>query len=151
VLPFFIFIFLYSTDSFMKAPYPSVSTRGFITDPLKAVDQALADFFVTNYSQSVVFHGSLRSAVYELQKAGSDDVALTAGMREALQTMLGHYFDDVSVIAKISPNIDVSKQNTFDLIIAITFTSNTIKYDVTSVADIDRSQMKVIQREMEGN
>mgnify|MGYP007107524141 CR=1 FL=1 len=98
-----------------------------------------------------MFHGSLRSAVYELQKAGSDDVALTAGMREALQTMLGHYFDDVSVIAKISPNIDVSKQNTFDLIIAITFTSNTIKYDVTSVADIDRSQMKVIQREMEGN
>lgn len=134
----------------MKGPYPTVSTRGFITEPLKAVDQMLADFFVTNYSQSICFKGSLSSAVYILQQAADDNAALTAGMRDALQVLLSRYFDNVTVTASIQQLTDEGKQNMFDLRIGATFTSDGVKYDIVSIGEIDKSQMRIIQKEMQG-
>lgn len=46
----------------MSSPYPSLTATGWITDPVKRADVLLYDFFVANYSQSIIFRGQIGRA-----------------------------------------------------------------------------------------
>ena len=76
---------------------PSLSTDGWITASSLKLDDLLADFYYSEFSQSTVFAGHVASLPYIIQNNRNDPTATAEVTRRTLQTYLDRYFATVSV------------------------------------------------------
>lgn len=81
----------------MTNPYCSLDTVGFVKEPAVIAERVLADYLSTNYSQSIIFFGKLKSLQRTIQlHAGNMDLT-AAAIGEDLQELLSAYLDNVTV------------------------------------------------------
>ena len=82
----------------MTNPYCSLDTVGFVKEPAVIAERVLADYLSTNYSQSIIFFGKLKSLQRTIQlNAGNMDLT-AAAIGEDLHELLSAYLDNVTVM-----------------------------------------------------
>lgn len=101
----------------MTNPYYALDTVGFVKEPAVIAERILADYLSTNYSQSIIFFGSLRSLQRSVQaNAGNMDLTSSA-IQDDIETLFSRYLDNVSVNVTNAP-------------IKNTFGNDTDKYEI---------------------
>jgi hypothetical protein len=86
----------------IKTPVPSMSTAGFVYDPVHKVDILLSWFFVTRHLQDGLWAGTGRVlGVQQLIAEASNNVFVAAGtIKQYLQSYLEQYLTQVRVDVK---------------------------------------------------
>lgn len=103
--------------------FPSLSEDGWVTSSQRIADKMLAHFFVSDYSQTIMFPGLITSFPYILAINHGNIPAICSETRGALENYFSNYFQKVAVSVE-----DVTDQNNPSraaLSIAIDFVDDT--------------------------
>lgn len=83
--------------------YPTMDSVGFITDARTKAERLLADYLGTNFSQSNIFHGRLKSLVYAVKNNTNDMSGLGVQVTRDLEDLFNAYLDGVTVDVQAVP------------------------------------------------
>ena len=75
--------------------YPTLGSVGFLTTPESKAERALSDYIGTNFSQSNVFYGSLKSMIYAVKNNTNDMAGLANQVTNDLTELYGKYLSGV--------------------------------------------------------
>jgi len=106
-----------STDTFKC---PTLSEDGWVSSPMKICDYLLSWFFLSDYSQSYIYHKSISSLPWillETQKDINQTVTLT---QQTLYLYFSRYFDKVLVEVSEVPNIEEPSKGQISIYIKFT-------------------------------
>ncbi len=131
----------------------TMDARGQLTEPYQVLDQALADVFVSNFSQSVFYKGRVSSMVYLIQKYAEDPTGLINETKKMLTEYLSRFFDVVDVAASVSDPLDdpTVTDKRFTLRLEIKFSTNGVTYDAAHLAFVEDSKFQKIINEAKGS
>ena len=79
----------------------TLDSGGYVGDPPLVVDVIMSNFFVANYSQTVVHWGKIHSLPHLLSVYAEDMSGLAGAIESALEEMLTSYFDTAMVECNI--------------------------------------------------
>lgn len=83
--------------------YPTMDSVGFITDARTKAERILADYLGTNFSQSNIFQGRLKSLVYAVKNNTNDMSGLGVQVTRDLEDLFNAYLDGVTVDVQAVP------------------------------------------------
>lgn len=131
----------------MSNAYPSLTSTGWITDPAQRADLLLYDFFVANYSQSIIFRGKIKSLSYFIQR-NTDLFVLRDVLQQAISTLLNSYYDSAEVSIKIIPvtddNGNVSKEFTMDIQLSAVVIQDGKRYSLGKLINVVNASVSKI-------
>lgn len=117
------FIFM-ATSSVI--PVPSLSTRGWVSEPAAKIDLLLAHFFVADFNQTYLYPGRVISLPRLLQKNGSDIEGLMSDMKDSLFNYISRYYESVDIEVTSATDLDVDPKVAIELVITITVVENAV-------------------------
>ncbi len=85
---------------------PSLSTDGWIANSALKLDDLLADFYYSEFSQSTIYYGNVASLPYIIQNNRNDPVGTANSIKTTLQLYLNRYFNSVTVDCSASYDTD---------------------------------------------
>lgn len=85
--------------------YPTLDSVGFLTTPESKAERILSDYIGTNFSQSNVFYGSLKSMIYAVKNNTNDMAGLANQVTNDLTELYGKYLSGVVVEAQAVPTV----------------------------------------------
>ena len=97
----------------MAKVVPSLSTQGWLDetkDPTTITSKLLSYFVVADHSQSNVYQGNISSLPYLMATYGHDDQSFRRQIESTLATLLGRYFDNVTVTASTYEEVDENQK-----------------------------------------
>lgn len=127
-----------------KFAYPSLDVDGWTKSSLHVADKMLSDFFLSEYSQTFAFAGTVKSFPWFIQQYESDPLQLISNLQSALSTYFTTQFNDVDVQMNYEKD-DTQSINIYSLIFYMTFTddvgdvfnlSKIIRHDNLKVTEI---------------
>lgn len=131
----------------MSNAYPSLTTTGWITDPAQRADVLLYDFFVANYSQSIIFRGKIKSLSYFLQRH-QDIFVLRDVLQQALSSLLNSYYDSAEVSIKVVPVADdagnVANEFSMDIQISAIVIQDGKRYSLGKLVNVTNAKVSKI-------
>ena len=92
----------------MGIAVPTLSTKGMVIDPADKADTLISHFYVADTGNTQLYRGKITSLPALVQEFRDDAVKLQNGIRSALMTYLGNYYQSVDVQAKVDINTDGS-------------------------------------------
>lgn len=116
----------------------TLDSDGYISDPSHIIDRTMNNFFTSNYSQTVVHVGQIKSLPYLVRQFASDNYGLERACIKALTDMLSAHFESVIVEANIEP-IDPEKPDSDRVsltISAVVYTANGKSYDMAKLLSL---------------
>ena len=119
----------------MKAPVPSLSLNGWVSNPREALDLLVSYFFLTNASQSNIYRGEVSSAQEIIQRNANDTQAAASELGVALNRLLRkHYVETfISVEHRLD---DASKSSSVvQFILSGTVTDNGVTYQLSKLVE----------------
>lgn len=75
----------------------TLDSGGYVSDPPLVVDIIMNNFFIANYTQTVVHWGRIHSLPYLISSHAEDMFGLASAIERALEIMLSSHFDTVVV------------------------------------------------------
>jgi hypothetical protein len=81
----------------MATSYTSLDSAGYISSPTAIADRLLADYIASNYSQSNIFFGQIKSLAYTVRSNPNNTFNLCRQITNDLETVYNAYLDNVSV------------------------------------------------------
>lgn len=81
----------------MPAPVPSLSSAGWVQGPAEKADLLFSYYFTSEYSQSLLYQGSVISLPAQVQQMGHDPLELRLLIRKDIERLFQPYFEQVSV------------------------------------------------------
>ena len=126
----------------MKAPVPSLTTKGWISDVREACDSLLTHFYTSNFSQTQLYHKNVSSLQYILQETAQNEGALKQELERTLSKYLGRYFDHVGVQVQVLPTDGDDSVQTIR--INVTITDNNKDYDLGSELKASHGTVKAV-------
>lgn len=131
----------------MSSPYPSLTATGWITDPVKRADVLLYDFFVANYSQSIIFRGQIKSLAYYIQR-NTDMFVLRDTLQTAITSLLNSYYDGAEVSVKITPVKNalgvVDNDSNMDIQISAIVIQDGKRYSLGKLISVENASVKKV-------
>ena len=86
--------------------YITLDSVGFLTTPESKAERILADYIGTNFSQSNVFYGRLKSMVYAVKNNTNDMAGLANQVTNDLSELYGKYLSGVVVDVQAVPTVE---------------------------------------------
>lgn len=77
--------------------YPTMDSTGFLRDPRAKAERILVDYLSTNYSQSNIFFGRLKSLIAAVQNNPNNMPNLANQVNNDLSTLFSAYLENVLV------------------------------------------------------
>lgn len=101
-----------------NAPAPTMSDRGWVTNPGEKADFLLSWFYESDAAQTYIYKGKVLNIQNLLERYGSDIGAITTEMQQGLEQYFQSYFD--SAIVQVTSNDDpsVNPSNAITLTVA---------------------------------
>lgn len=93
----------------MAIPYPSLSSKAWIEDPLEVIDSVMANFLVTQPSLSELSSKFIISLPAIIQQFGNSETDIVTNMQSNLETLLSRYFpgtDQPNTTPTVEAHID---------------------------------------------
>ena len=85
--------------------YPTLDSVGFLTTPESKAERILSDYIGTNFSQSNVFYGRLKSMIYAVKNNTNDMASLANQVTNDLTELYGKYLSGVVVEVQAVPTV----------------------------------------------
>lgn len=125
-----------------KVYYPSLSEDGWVNSSIKVADNLLSDFFLSEYSQSYIYNGTISSLPWIIQHTQGDMTKTITLSEKTLSEYFSKYFNNVVVeVAEVLNSEDPSKGQ---ISIYISFTDSENKqHNVAKMLEI--ADMKIQQ------
>ena len=121
---------------------PTLSTDGWVTDPIIMFDRAFADFMISNYSQSLEYHGAIASLPWIIQKTTGDTSKLRNLARKVLEDHLAGLFDVVQVDTEVRDH--PSEDGRLQLIFYVQGTVSSVPYNfIRGIENIDSKTLQI--------
>lgn len=135
----------------MVAAVPTLSTQGWVSDVTALADRLMAYFFISDYSQTRYFPGSVSSLPYLVQRHGSDPFTLRQRTRDTLYSYLSAYFDSVDIeVTTDQPAPD--DPNRIQLTVKATVAKDNKTYSLGRLVSVNNNLVqKIINLNNEGN
>lgn len=127
----------------MGQPVPSLSTSGWIRGAAEKADTLIAYFMVSNYSQTRLHLGNVKSMPYLIQKNPKDFKGLKADVESAVYDLLRAYFDDCSVVVEIVDQVE-SPESKVDIQLTCTVTQDGNVYNLAKMISFVNSKFRKI-------
>lgn len=108
---------------------PTLDTSGWVSGPAEKAERLMAYFFVSEYSQSEVHAGQIKSLPYLVSMYGREPYALRGEAERALIGILRPYFDDVDASVSVPVEVDPST-NKIDLTVTCTVVQDGKSYSL---------------------
>lgn len=125
-----LFFFLFK----MKAPVPSLSLLGWMTNPRESLDILVTQFFLTNASQTNSLYGKIPTAQSILQEFADDPVQAASQMMIQLNDLLRKYYDDSSVSVESRLRDQSKSTSVVEFTISGTVSDNGAIYQLNKIA-----------------
>ena len=123
---------------------PTLSSAGWVTNPLEQIDYMLAYFFTTQKSQTHFFKGTVTS--YQSLLADNDpDAGLASAIESELTDYLKTQFTDVKLDVRIEAQNPTDKTE-LTVVIGCTLTAGGQPYSVSHAIELLGTQVKRVFR-----
>lgn len=105
--------------------YYALDTVGYVKEPAAIAERILADYLGTNFSQSIIFFGKLKSLQHAIQVNAGNMSATADAIQNDLNTLLSAYLDSVTVNVVATPILNTFGQETaqYEMLIEATFST----------------------------
>lgn len=100
-------------------PVPTLSTQGWVRDPVGKFDFLLAHFFLSDYNQTFLYRGHVTSLPRIIEKHGSDMAAVINDLRTSLSAYMASYYDAVEVEVTPATPLDIDPRSKIELTLSI--------------------------------
>lgn len=112
---------------------PTLTSDGWVNEPLKVANQLLLDYFTSLYSQSNLFRGNIYSFSYLAYKYGDQPEEMASELKTDLSKYFSTMFDSVIVETTVVASDSVYRKIT----VSIQFQDTTgTTYDVSRLFDM---------------
>ena len=126
-----------TTDQRKTVPYPNLDTWTFTLE--SKVASILLDYFTSNYDQSNMFMGKIRSFVYTAAQYNHDPMGCANAVQDDLTNLFGYYFEESQVTVK---HKDAEEDNgKYDLYINIEVKDTRERITQSRVIQIDGTRL----------
>jgi hypothetical protein len=121
--------------------YPTLDSVGFITNPRSKAERILTDYLGSNYSQSNIFLGRVKSLIYAIKNNTNNIVRTSNQVQDDLSTLFNAYLDSVTVEVQMEPITNANGQATarYDLQIKVQFLNNGIIESLGKTIQLDNT------------
>lgn len=127
--------------------YPTMDSVGFITNPKAKAERILTDYIGSNYSQSNIFLGRVKSLIFAIKNNTNDMPKTAMQIQDDLTTLYNAYLDSVTVDVSIVPvsHSDGSDNSAvYDLQISVQFLANGVIESLGKSIQMDNTGFKRI-------
>lgn len=91
----------------MVAIVPTLDSNGWLSGVAEKADALFAYFLISDYSQSTIFQGRIKSLPWIIKTNPKDLISLTSEIQRALEDLYAPYFDTMSA------NVTIEKPEAF--------------------------------------
>ena len=128
---------------------PTLSVQGWVDDPVRKGDYALGTFFTSEYSQSVLYAGSVASLPWIVKMYSNDPRQLESEVQSQLDTLMKNYFPSGADVVCV---VDESSDNPGQLTIRVSvdYTEDGIDYSLGRRIEFFDGVMKRVIAENNG-
>lgn len=99
---------------------PSLSPNGWVTSAPLKLDDLMADFYYSEYSQSAIYMGHVASLPYIVQNNQNDPYGTANATEQTLLSYLGRYFNSVTVRCTAKYDNPVPNQAAITIFVEVT-------------------------------
>ena len=119
--------------------YPTLDSVGFLDNPRSKAERILTDYLGSNYSQSNVFLGRVKSLIYAIKNNTNDIVKTSNQIQDDLTTLYNAYLDNVTINVNMAPVTNELGQDTarYDLQLGIQFLNNGVIESLGKTIQLD--------------
>lgn len=103
-----------------KVLFPSLDTDGWLSTSVKVADSLISHFFLSEYSQTAVFPGTVASFAWILQQYQNDLSRTVQETQGTLSSYFSKYFQNVEV--EVKESLMENSINRYQLTIYLVFT-----------------------------
>lgn len=126
-----------TTDQRKTVPYPNLDTWTFTLE--SKVASILLDYFTSNYDQSNMFMGKIRSFVYTAAQYNHNPMGCANAVQDDLTNLFGYYFEESQVIVN---HKDTEEDNgKYDLYIDIEVKDTRERINQSRIIKIDGTRL----------
>lgn len=119
-------------------PVPSLSTKGFVTDPNTKIDLLLSHWFLADYNQSYLYAGTITSLPQMMQKYGADAEPTIVELKRKLYEYLSSYY--VTANVEVTSLTDLKVGGKVELKVAIGVYDGSTNNDFNKVLNFKDSK-----------
>ena len=124
--------------------YPSLSEDGWVRDSLQKADYLFGDFFVANYSQTVIYPGKVSSLPYIIQQYSGDPNSTAEALEKQLIEYFSEYFPNVECQVTY-PTGQASSRVFLNIVLAFQDPNTGAMVSITKVATLQDSKVVNIE------
>lgn len=122
--------------------YPTMDSVGFLTNPRSKAERILTDYLGSNFSQSNVFLGKVKSLIYAIKNNTNNMPGTAKQIQDDLTVLYNAYLDSVTVDVQIValPMADGSGESArYDLQISVQYLSNGVMESLGKSIQMDNT------------
>lgn len=101
--------------------------NGWVSELAKKTDSLLANFFVSEHSQTHIYKGNVTSLPYIVKTYGNDQVTIRTEIDRVLNLLFGRYFDTVFVDVTVE-DTSTDGDNRMNIVVDVTVIENETRY-----------------------
>lgn len=134
----------------MAVQVPSLSASGWVGNISEKLDKLVGYFFVSDYSQSHLYRGSIASLPYIIKECAENQSLLISQTTKNLTNLLRPYFDRVQVDVTVTVE-DPNKPGELNLNVDAQVGQDGVTYSVGKQLQIINSKVVAIFEANNGN
>lgn len=115
----------------MPIAVPTMSTRGFVKDPVGKIESLLSHFFVAEYSQTALYPGEVASLPWIIQDGAGDMQKTMDLMQQFLENYLSRYYTEAAVTVEPLVPLDTDPRIKFDMTISLNISEDGVRQSYT--------------------
>jgi hypothetical protein len=100
-------------------PVPSLSTLGWVTDPVNKMDLLLSHFYLSDYNQTYLYKGNVSSLPRIIEEFGTEINEVIRALQQTTQSYLSSYYDSVNVEVSSASDLLTDPRIAVDLTLTI--------------------------------
>jgi len=128
-----------------NAPAPTMSDRGWVTNPGEKADFLLSWFYESDAAQTYIYKGQVRNVQDMLERYGDDISSIVIEMQQGLEQYFQRYYDDAIVQVSANDDPTLNPTNAITLTISAQVTQDGKTYSVAGlVQEVNSRFQRVI-------
>jgi hypothetical protein len=116
-----------------NAPAPTMSDRGWVTNPGEKADFLLSWFYESDAAQTYIYKGKVLNIQNLLERYGSDISAIVTEMQQGLEAYFQSYYDAAIVQVTANDDPSINPSNAITLTVAAQVKQNGETYSVSGL------------------
>lgn len=128
----------------MAYPVPSLDGSGFIYDPALKIDAILANYSVSQHSQTSLYRNRISSFSKDIQMCSQQWGKLPATMQSSLDRLFTAYFDQTDITVQLDESSMNDETASFKLVIFGSVIQDNVSYELSKVLQVTNAKFSSV-------